>query len=79
MQFRSGDFCGHSGIRWNSAGMEITILAGSTAKIPFCGIPGIDWIPPDSGRNTRRTIKHSTIGRVIIHCDARMEKNKGKQ
>ena len=26
-------------------GMEITILAGSTAKIPFHGIPGITRIP----------------------------------
>jgi len=28
--------------------MELTILAGSTAKIPFHGIPGIDRIPLDS-------------------------------
>ena len=35
------------------------ILAGSTAKIPFRGIPGIDQIPADSGRNTRRTVKNS--------------------
>ena len=40
-------------------GTEITILAGSTAKIPFCRIPGIDWIPADSGRNTWRTVKNS--------------------
>ena len=59
MQFCSGNSCGHSGIRRNSAGTEITILAGSTAKIPFRGIPGIDRIPPDSGRNTRRTVKNS--------------------
>jgi len=39
--------------------MEITILAGTTAKIPFRGIPGIDRIPADSGRNTRRTVKNS--------------------
>jgi len=37
----------------------ITILAGSTAKIPFRGIPGIARIPPDSGRNTWRTVKNS--------------------
>ena len=30
-------------------GTEITILAGGTAKIPFCGIPGIDRNRPDSG------------------------------
>jgi hypothetical protein len=32
---------------WNPPefyGTEITILAGSTAKIPFRGIPGIDQI-----------------------------------
>jgi len=40
-------------------GTEITILAGTTAKIRFCGIPGIDWILADSGRNTRRTVKNS--------------------
>ena len=40
-------------------GMEITILAGSTAKIPFRGIPGITRIPADSGRNTWGTVKHS--------------------
>jgi len=39
--------------------MQITILAGSTAKIPFRGIPGIAWIPADSGRNTWRTVKNS--------------------
>jgi hypothetical protein len=46
-----------AGILWN--GTEITILAGSTAKIPFRGIPGIDRIPADSGRNTWRTVKNS--------------------
>ena len=40
-------------------GMEITILAGSTAKIPFRGIPGIIQIPADSGRNTWGTVKNS--------------------
>ena len=30
-------------------GMEITILAGSTAKIPFRRIPGINRNRPDSG------------------------------
>jgi len=59
MRFRSGNSCGHSGIRQNSAGTDIMILAGSTAKIPFRGIPGIDQIPADSGRNTRRTVKNS--------------------
>ena len=47
---------------WNPLefrGTEITILAGSTAKIPFRGIPGIDRIPADSGRNTWRTVKNS--------------------
>jgi len=39
--------------------MEITILAGNTAQIPFRGIPGIARIPPDSGRNTWRTVKNS--------------------
>ena len=29
-------------------GTEITILAGSTTKIPFCGIPGINQNQPDS-------------------------------
>ena len=42
-------------------GMEITILAGSTAKIPFCGIPGITRIPADSGRNTWGTVKNSDL------------------
>ena len=40
-------------------GTEITILAGSTAKIPFRGIPGITRIPADSGRNTWGTVKNS--------------------
>jgi hypothetical protein len=40
-------------------GTEIPILAGTTAKIRFRGIPGINRIPPDSGRNTRRTVKNS--------------------
>jgi hypothetical protein len=44
-------------------GTEITILAGTTAKIQFHGIPGIDWIPLDSSRNTRRTVKNSKRGR----------------
>ena len=39
--------------------MEITILAGRTAKIPFRGIPGITRIPADSGRNTWGTVKNS--------------------
>ena len=39
--------------------MEIAILAGSTAKIPFRGIPGIGRIPADSGRNTWGTVKNS--------------------
>jgi hypothetical protein len=43
-------------------GTEITILAGSTAKIPFRGIPGINRIPADSGRNTWRTVKNSSPG-----------------
>ena len=42
--------------------MELTILAGSTAKIPFHGIPGIDRILLDSGRNMWRTVKNSAIG-----------------
>ena len=42
-------------------GTEIIILAGTTAKIPFRGIPGIDRIPPDSGRNTWGTVKNSLI------------------
>jgi len=41
--------------------MQITILAGSTAKIPFRGIPGIARIPVDFGRNTWRTVKNSII------------------
>jgi len=45
--------------------MEITILAGTTAKIPFRGIPGIDWIPADSSRNTRRTVKNSSKYTVL--------------
>jgi len=54
--------CPHLGQFWNLPefhGTEITILAGTTAEIPFHGIPRIDWIPPDSGRNTRRTVKNS--------------------
>ena len=52
-------------------GMEITILAGSTAKIPFRGIPGITRIPADSGRNTWGTVKnsvhtHSAISSKLI-------------
>ena len=43
-------------------GTEIAILAGSTAKIPFRGIPGIDRIPADSGRNTWGTVKNSDQG-----------------
>ena len=39
--------------------MKILILAGSTAKIPFYRIPGINQIPPDSTRNTRGTVKNS--------------------
>ena len=39
--------------------MEITILAGSTAKIPFHRIPGIIQILADSGRNTWGTVKNS--------------------
>jgi len=34
-------------------------LAGNCAKIDSYGIPGIDWIPPDSGRNQWRTVKTS--------------------
>ena len=40
-------------------GMEITILAGSTAKITFRRIPGITQILADSGRNTWGTVKNS--------------------
>ena len=47
-------------------GMEITILAGSTAKIPFHGIPGIIRIPADSGRNTWVTVKNSHLH--WLHC-----------
>jgi len=32
-------------------------LAGNCAKIDSYGIPGIDWILPDSGRNQWRTVK----------------------
>ena len=42
-------------------GTEIAILAGSTAKIPFHGIPGIDWILADSSRNMWGTVKNSTV------------------
>jgi len=34
-------------------------LAGNCAKIDSYGIPGIDRIPPDSGRNQWRTVKTS--------------------
>ena len=47
---------------WNPlefCGMEIIILAGTTAKIPFRRIPKIDRILPDSGRNTWGTVKNS--------------------
>ena len=47
---------------WNPPefhGMEIIILAGTTAKIPFCGIPRIDRIPLDSSRNMWGTVKNS--------------------
>ena len=40
----------------------MTILACSTAKIPFCGIPRITRIPVDSGRNTWGTVKNLSIG-----------------
>jgi hypothetical protein len=50
-------------------GTEITILAGTTAKIRFRGIPGIDRIPPDSGRNTRRTVKNSNTGMWVVRPD----------
>ena len=45
----------------------ITILAGNTAKIPFHRISGIDQIPADPGRNTRRTIKNLSL--VLFHSD----------
>jgi len=35
-------------------------LAGNCAKIDSYGIPGIDWIPPDSSRNQWRTVKTSS-------------------
>jgi len=41
-------------------------LAGSCAKIDSYGIPGIDWIPPDSGRNQWRTVKTSKIGLFML-------------
>ena len=41
------------------AGTKIMILAGSTTKIPFRGIPGMAQILVDSSRNTRRTVKNS--------------------
>ena len=40
-------------------GTEMTILACSSAKIPFRRIPGITRIPADSGRNTWGTVKNS--------------------
>jgi hypothetical protein len=43
--------------------MEITILAGSTAKIPFHRIPGINWILVDSDRYTWRTVKNLGLHR----------------
>ena len=45
------EFC--STFRWNS----FINLAGNYAKIDSYGIPGIDWILPDSSRNQWRTVK----------------------
>jgi hypothetical protein len=36
-------------------------LAGPSAKFDSTGIPGIAWIPPDSGWNQWRTVKTSVI------------------
>jgi len=47
-------------------GTEITILVGTTAKIPFRGIPGIARIPADSGRNTWRTVKNSSKYMIYV-------------
>ena len=47
-------------------GTEIIILAATTAKIPFRGIPGINRIPPDSGRNMWGTVKNSEMGESLV-------------
>jgi hypothetical protein len=49
------EFC--SKFCWNC----FTNLAGPSAKFDSSGIPGIAWIPPDSGRNQWRTVKTSKI------------------
>jgi len=50
------EFC--STFCWNS----FINLAGNCAKIDSYGIPGIDQILPDSGRNQWRTVKTSKLG-----------------
>jgi hypothetical protein len=56
---------------WNPPefrGMEITILAGSTAKIPFRRIPGIDQIPPveDCKELGGTVMAISLLGGIVI-------------
>jgi len=41
-------------------------LAGNCAKIDSYGIPGIDWILPDSSRNQWRMVKTSKIDSVTF-------------
>jgi len=47
--------------------MELTILAGNTAKIPFRGIPGIARIPPDSA-GFRQEYVEDCKELVNLHC-----------
>ena len=59
----------HSKFCWN----HLINLAGPSAKFDSSGIPGIAWIPPDSGWNQWRTIKTSkhnpTSGLVAVDDD----------
>jgi len=47
-------------------------LAGNCAKIDSYGIPGIDRIPPDSGRNQWRTVKTSSWPILLTLQDLKM-------
>jgi len=55
------EFC--STFHWNT----FINLAGNCAKIDSYGIPGIDRILPDSGRNQWRTVKTSS-SKPMYHC-----------